>query len=172
AVDGEALVQLPTILHVGAEIMPPSCPHGIVETGDEVGRQAEGERLCGAQISAESASGGKAMGEIEANQMSLHGGRGQADQRKSAIAEIELGVKPQIIFNVVIGRPIGSAEFESMGAASPGEVVLKLIALLAGEIRKQRGPSEGRDTRRAGRAQRAQAEIYSVVVQRHGIRPI
>src|SRR5215470_12644266 len=145
--------------------MSPSLPDRIVEACNHVCGDAKHEGLRSGQIGGYRAGSGKSVAEIEGHQMSLHRSRGQADERNDAIAEVELRVEPEIVFDVVIGGPVGSAEFQSMRAPAPGHIVFKLVTLLMRQIGEQRGPSKSGGTARAGGAQIPQAGVDSVVME-------
>src|SRR5258708_35100060 len=149
--------------------MAPSLPEGIVEARDDVGRNAEGERLWPAQIGARRACGRQSVGKIETNQLGLHGWRREGDQGNHAIAEVKFRIEPEIVLYVVIGRTIRGAKFQGVRALGPGYVVLELIAPLVSLIGKQSGSSICAGAAGPGRiqAKAAQAEIDSVVVQRN-----
>src|SRR5262249_39541523 len=99
----------------------------------------------------------------------LHRRRSERYEGNRSVAKIKLRVKPEIVFNVIVRRPVRSSEFECMSRLRPGNIVFELITLLVGSVRKKRRGSKCARPARSGstRAQTPQTKVNSVVVQRN-----
>src|SRR5215510_3354344 len=145
--------------------MSPALPHWIVESRHDVCGNAKGKRLWRAQVCAHGAGSRQPTTKVKSNQVSLHRRGRQGYKGDDAVSEIKLRVEPQVIFNVVIRRPVGSAKLEGMRASGPGHVIFKLITFLVGQVGKERRTPERGSATRTGSAQIAQAEIDPVIVK-------
>src|SRR5262249_53921165 len=141
-VHGKPRVELYRVLGVGAEVVTPSIPERIVESGNFVDRDPKGKRLRRGQVGADWPGCRQSVTEIESHQGSLYRGRRQGKGANPAIVETKFGVEPQVVLDVVIGGPVRSAKLESMSASVPGHVFFELITFLMLLKRKKGRPAE------------------------------